>query len=156
MLKYSSSITKMAKKKKEGKILNDAKEHPVDKILKTDEDWQVKSLAAESETKLEDDKGYGQAVTLRHFYFKPNPETFKVKQPTSQELFNAHYKQIEIELWKDGWSVFADVSPRVRFAKDKSHYVIIVGALPARGHIPSTSLRPKTLTEIIHENRIPS
>lgn len=137
----------MPKKKKQGKILNDKRELPVDATaVKDGQDWHSKTVAAESTTKLEDDHGEGQAVKLFFFEFGVNPAAFKIKKPTSQELFNSHYKQIEINLWEKGWKVFPDVNPRLMFAKDKSHYRIIVGATQARGRILTE--QPKTLSEI--------
>lgn len=144
---------KFIKEKKEGKILNSSKELPVDltAVKETSEgreNWDVKTLGAESTTHLEDDKGEGVGVTLRHFYFKPNPEVFNVKQPTSQELFNSHLKQIELTLWQDGWKIYDETPPRLMMSKDKSHYVIVVPAVPARGHILTQA--PRTLTQIAH------
>lgn len=143
----------MAKKKtqKEGKILNHKKELPVDVSgLKDDKQWEMKTVGAESQTKLEADRGEGPAITLRHFYFKPNPETFHKQQPTSQQLFNTHIKQIEVELWRDGWKIYQDVDPRLMMAKDKSHYVFVVAAVPGKGQILSHDTQPKTLSEIAH------
>lgn len=135
----------MKKHKKEGKILNRPDENPVDAVV---EDWQTKTLAAESDTKLDADTGEGKAVKLFFFDYTANPETFKLQKPTSQELFNIHLKQIEIQLWQRGWQIFPDVNPRLMFAKDKSHYRIVVAATQNRG----TLLReqPQTLTEITH------
>jgi len=135
----------MSKKKKEGKILNRKTEKPVD--LTVNDQWEVKTLAAESNVKLEDDTGDGVAVTLRHFYFRPNPESFKTKTPTAQELFNSHIKQIEVQLWQDGWKIYSETSPRLMMAKNRSHYVIVVPATPARGQLLTS--KPKTLTELI-------
>ncbi len=144
----------MAKKtKKEGNILT-KKDKPVDfKTQKEGEHtWEGKTLEAESKTKLEDDKGFGEAITLRFFDFKANPESFNKKLPTAQELFSAHAKQIEIELWKDEWQPIPEIEPRIMFAKDKSHYRIVIGARPAKGSLLSNASIPKTLTEL-HGNR---
>lgn len=159
----------MAKKAtSKAKIKNDPKESPIDAIIKEKDnlepDWSVKSLEAESDTKLESDVGEGQAITLRHFWFKPNPEEFKKRIPTAQELLNSHLKQMEIELWKDSWSVFPEVEPRLLFfdklyrpvshTSDKiEYYCFIVAAVPSKGSLLSYLDKPKKLAEIAHESR---
>lgn len=149
-------------------IKNDAKELPIDTIIKDkdeiESDWSAKTLEAESKTKLEDDKGEGQTLTLRHFFFKANQEQFKKHLPTAQELLNGHLKQIEVELWKDEWMIFPEVEPRLtfydRFHRPVSHtskqidfYCFIIAALPARGSLLSFDAKPRTLAEIAHETR---
>lgn len=164
----------MAKKKIEkleevkAKIKNDPKESPIDIILKDEEekekDWNVKTLEAESDTKLEEDVGEGKAITLRHFLFKPNPEEFKKRVPTAQELLNSHLKQIQIELWKDEWQIFDAVEPRLIFydklyrpvshSSDKiEYYCFIIPATPAKGSLLSYKESPRTLTQIANESR---
>lgn len=151
----------MAKKTKaEGKIINKPTESPVDVIIKDPEkvhdDLNVKTVEAESNVKLEDDKGEGEAITLRFFTFAVDP--IKVKElhdkqvplPSPQQLFNAHTKQIELELWKDEWQVMPEVPPRLMFSKDFSHYQIIVAAKPAKGSFLSINDKPRTLSEIAH------
>lgn len=158
----------MAKKtKKEGIIKNSPDESPVDAVAQTEgeKDWQLKSLEVESDTKLEQDQGEGEALTLRFFTFGANAETFKKQKPSAQELFNAHLKQIEFELWKDGWSVFPEVEPRLQFSvdgvnfeghspegKQYTQYRFIIAAQPAKGSLLSYAERPRTLTEIAQEN----
>lgn len=143
----------MPKSKKEGKILNKATELPVDKevlFVENDtlkEDWKVKDLAAQSETKITDDKGEGNAVKLFFFDYSANPQTFKEKQPTAQELFNIHIKEMEVKLWSQGWKPFTDVEPRLLFSKNKRNYRFIIGALPV--HAFAVKEKPKTLSEIL-------
>lgn len=108
----------------------------------------VQSLEAQSKTKLEDDQGHGDAAIIRRFTFGINPESFKQYQPTKQELFNSHYKGIEIALWRDGLKVIPEVHPRIVINQEKMNYEIFVGAKPMRGHILRE--RPQTLTEIAH------
>ena len=85
-------------KKKEGKILNSAKELPIDVTgIKEKDQWEMKTVAAESKAKLEDDKGEGSPVKLFFFDYQANPEAFKHQQPTAQDLFNIHLKEIEVE-----------------------------------------------------------
>ena len=137
-------------KTKRAKILNSRKEKHVDAIgVKEKENWQVKTLGAESETKLEDDKGEGGLVKLFFFDYAANPVAFKKELPTAQELFNAHVKEIEIKLWEQGWTVYTDVAPRLMLSKKKTHYRFIIPAIPSRGRIVRE--QPKTLSEIAHE-----
>jgi hypothetical protein len=137
------------KTKKEAKILNSPKEAPVDATLHAEEQWQVKSMEVESQTHLEDDKGEGNPIKLFFFEFRANPETFARQKPTAQELFNIHLKQMEINMWSQGWSIFTDVNPRLMFAKDKTHYRFIIAGVPSRGRMLNET--PKTLMEIAHE-----
>jgi hypothetical protein len=144
----------MAKKaKKEAKILNSDKETAVDAVAQKDGqgDWNIKDLTVESKTKLEDDKGVGEALTLRFFDFQANPEMFRARMPSAQELFQSHIKQIELELWKDEWRPVEEVSPRLLFAKDKSHYRIVIAARPAKGSQLSYKDSPLTLSELAHD-----
>lgn len=161
----------MAKKKKDKKveatIKNDPKESPVDIVLQKDgeKDWEAKTVEVESKTKLEDDKGTGDAISIRAFTFGANVESFKRNKPTAQDLFNSHIKQMEIEMWKDGWSVFPEVPPRMLFSvngqdfesfspigKQYTHYRIILAAKPAKGSLLSPSAQPKTLSQIAHDS----
>lgn len=140
----------MAKKKKEAKIKNSPDEFPVDAIIKDKDeketDWNVKTVEVTSDTKLEDDKGEGETLTLRFFDFAANPEAFKKHLPTAQELFASHVKQIEVELWKDEWRPAQEVEPRLLLSKDKSHYRIVIAARPARGSFVLD--KANTLSEI--------
>jgi len=111
-------------------------------------DHDVQSLEAQSKTKLEDDTGHGNAAIIRCFQFGINPEAFKQYQPTKQELFNSHYKGIEVALWRDGMKVIPDVNPRIVVDEKNMNYKIFVGATPMKGHI--LTQRPQTLSEIAH------
>lgn len=108
----------------------------------------VNSIETQSKTTLEQDTGEGGAVIIRCFTFGINPEAFKQYAPTKQELFNSHYKGIEIALWKDGLKVMPDVHPRIVIDQQKGQYQIFVGAQPARGHLLME--RPQTLSEIVN------
>lgn len=110
--------------------------------------YEVSSMEAQSETKLEHDEGHGAALVLRCFTFKANPEVFQHHQPTKQELFNHHLKGIEIALWRDGLTPFVDSEPRLIVNKEKGTYEIWVGARPMKGHMLHE--KPQTLTEIAH------
>lgn len=117
-------------------------------IAAKDVKWDVKQGEVHSDIRLEDDIGYGDAVILRSFDFKANPQTFKENPPTTQELFNAHLRQLEIHLMKDGLKVYTEASPQIRISKDKTGYRIVVPAQPMKGH--RLLERPHTLTELAH------
>ena len=111
--------------------------------------WNANKIDAQSDTKLEDDKGTGTPVIIRVFEFAANPEAFKQHKPTKQELFNSHYKGIEVLLWKDGMKVYPEVNPRITINKKKTKYRIFVAATPQKGHLLME--KPKTLAEIAHQ-----
>lgn len=120
-----------------------AKDAPVEDIK-----WTGQTLNTEGDIALEEDQGHGAAVVVRCFTFAVNPQTFAQHTPTKQEIFNTHYKQIEINLWQDGLKVFPEFNPRVTLAKDKKSYSIFVASTPARGQ--TLLERPNTLTGILH------
>lgn len=130
-------------------------DHIVDKVGITettgekDIQWEATKGEAESTTTLQDDEGYGPAVIVRSFDFKANPQAFHQYTPSKQELFNAHAKQIEIHLWKDGLQVMPDVDPKVILSKKRDGYRIVVGAEPARGHLLHQT--PQTLSQIVNK-----
>ena len=113
--------------------------------------WQATQGEVHSDTKFEDDKGTGNAVIIRSFDFKANPEAFAQRTPSKQELFNAHAKQIEGFLWEDGLEVMYDVKPRLSLEKKNRGYRISVAATPRKGHLLFEA--PKTLTELTNEPR---
>lgn len=111
-------------------------------------DHDLKSIEVQSDTHLEDDQGGGGAAIIRMFEFGANPQAFKEYAPTSQELFNSHYKGIETALWKDGMKVMPEVNPRVVVNKKEGKYQIFVGAQPMKGHILKE--QPRTLSQQIN------
>jgi hypothetical protein len=117
-------------------------------LIEKNYNHDVKSLEVKSSTHLEDDQGGGGAAIVRCFEFGINPQAFKEYSPTRQELFNAHYKGIEMALWKDGMKVIPEVNPRIVIDQENGKYQIFVGAQPMRGHILTE--KPKTLSEQIH------
>lgn len=110
--------------------------------------YDVKSLEVQSDTKLEDDQGGGGSAIVRMFEFGINPLAFQQYQPTKQELFNSHYKGIEVALWKDGMKVIPDVNPRIILDQKAGKYQIFVGAMPMRGQ--TLYQEPKTLSQLVH------
>lgn len=108
----------------------------------------IESVETQSKTRLEDDKGYGNAAIIRCFEFAANKEAFEANPPSKQDLFNAHHKGIEIALWKDGLKVMPQVEPRLVLDTKTMRYQIFVGAVPMKGHTLQET--PRTLTELAH------
>lgn len=140
----------MAKKK----IKEVAKFGGVDKlgsVMMHGQKHEVSSIEAKSEeTHLEDDKGQGAALVIRRFVFGANPEAWKDHVPSRQELFNFHWKGIEVMLWRDGLVVHQEVEPRIIFNKANTQYQIFVTARPAKGNVLLET--PQTLAQIAHGN----
>lgn len=111
-----------------------------------DHEHEVKSVEATSDTNLELDTGYGNAVVIRCFEFGANPTVFKEHPPTKQELFNSHQNGIQMALWKDGLKVLSSVEPRIVIKEET--YMIFVTAVPSRGNVLSEL--PKTLSQLAH------
>ena len=120
-----------------------AKDAPVDNV-----NYDLQSLEVQSKTHLEDDQGGGGAAIIRMFEFGMNPLAFHQYKPTKQELFNSHYKGIELALWRDGMKVIPEVNPRITVDDKNGRYRIFVGAQPMKGHLLKE--QPKTLTELVN------
>ncbi len=116
-----------------------------------DGDYTGQSIEVKSKTKLEEDLGTGDIVLLRTYEFGANPEMFKDGEPSGQDVFNSHMKGILGMLWGDGLQPVPEIEPKLIFSKDRSKYLIMVGARPSLGQ--SILETPKTLTEIIHGRR---
>lgn len=141
----------MAKKAKAPKEIEVASFGGTEKIAETKierDPYEISSMEAESQTKLEHDEGHGAAIVIRCFEFRFNPEVLAQYVPTKQELFNAHHKGIELALWKDGLTVWPDVDPRITVDEQNLTYKIYVGAKPSRGHI--LHQETKTLSQLAH------
>lgn len=122
----------------------------IEKNVSEDILWEGEEVTAQSETKIEQDKGTGQAVILRSFDFVANPENFRLRKPTAQDLFASHIKGMEALLWSDGLRPFQEVQPRLLFSKNKKHYRFIIPCIAGLGEslIEST----KTLSQLLqHE-----
>lgn len=138
----------MAKKKtKDFKIKEDNAEVP--KGSYKDIDWEGQEIEYHSDELTGGDTG--SAVIMRFFDYRANPQTFKQRPPTVQELFNIHSKEIELTLWKDGMKAITEVNPRFMMSKDQKYYRFVVAASPLRGQ--KVNETPKTLTEILSETR---
>lgn len=123
-----------------------AKDAPVENVH-----YDLQNLEVKSDTHLEDDKGGGGAAIIRMFEFGANPQAFNEAKPTKQQLFNSHYKGIELALWRDGMKVIPEVNPRIIVDEKAGNYKIFVGAQPMKGH--TLTEQPRTLAEQIHGSR---
>ena len=117
---------------------------------KTKHSWEGEEVMVESETKLEADTGTGPKVILRTFEFASNPQAFKQRIPTSQELFNHHLKGMQGMLWSDGLKPMEEIEPRLIFSKNKKGYRIFIACKPLLGQVVLE--KPQTLSEIAHGN----
>ena len=119
-------------------------------IEKDGEHWVGEEFQAVSDKPMYDE-GRGDKYSLRMFFFKFHPDIVsgKTKLPSKQELFNTHYKQIELEVWRSGMRLMKDDKhpPQVRLKKDG--YVIGVLCGVGDRHIG----QPLTLQQIIGESR---
>lgn len=122
-----------------------AKDTPVGDIK--DMRWEGEEVQAESQTKITEDTGTGQAIILRFFEFGVNVEAFKARKPTAQELFNSHIKGMQSLLWGDGLAPFEGVEPRLQFSKDKKRYRFIIACIPSLGNVLTE--KPKTLSQLL-------
>ena len=111
----------------------------------------VSKLEVQSETKLEQDTGRGKSVVIRCFEFAANPEAFKQRKPSKQELIESHRKGIEIMLWRDGLRPIEGAAVRIIVNKKKTKYRIFVGAEPSLGNVLLE--QTKTLSQLAHGTR---
>lgn len=116
------------------------------------DNYDVKQGEVHSDVHLEEDTGHGGTIVIRSFDFKANPAAFKQRTPSKQELFNAHAKQIEIILWKDGLKVMPEITPKLVLDKKQRGYRIIVGAEPEKGQLITSRDQDKfqTLSQAAH------
>lgn len=78
------------------------------------------------------DSGTGKQYVIRQFEFHFNPEVIKRGMPVDkQAIFNSHWRQIQLELWKDGLKAYEGVDPRIVIGKSK--YKIILVCEPKLG-----------------------
>lgn len=140
----------MAKKQFKA-VEKNAKDAPVKDIL-----WEGEEVTAHSDTKIQEDKGTGQAIILRSFDFVANPDNFKARKPTAQELFASHLKGIEALLWGDGLKPFQEVQPRLLFSKDKKHYRFIIPCVVGLGQslIEGTNTLSQLLNHDTRQNSV--
>ncbi len=112
-------------------------------------EYTGQTIEVHSDTKLEDDKGTGDAYILRTYEFGTNPE-FLMKMPDAQTIFDSHMRGISGMLWSDGMTPVTDLEPKIIFSKDRRKYLIMVWAKPSIGQtILETT---KTLSEYARES----
>lgn len=140
----------MAKTKKKDFKIKEENAQNVPKGSYKDIDWEGQELEFHSDELKGGDTG--NAVIMRFFEYKANPQAFKLKPPTVQELFNFHSKEIELALWKDGLKPIVEVNPRFMQSKDTKHYRFVVAASPLRGQMVNQT--PQTLTDILKETHL--
>lgn len=114
--------------------------------------YDVKEGEVHSDIHLEDDEGFGKTIVVRSFDFKANPQGFRERTPSKQELFSVHAKQIEECLWADGLQPMPDVHIQVILSKRRDGYRIVVGAEPRQGQIITRRDQDKiqTLSQAAH------
>ena len=138
--KKVKSINQETKETHQGDVLEG------ERVLGKEGVWESAQAEVRADTKLTEDKGQGRPIILRSFEFGAKPGAFKDHIPSKQELFNAHFKQIEIILWQDGLTAVREIEPKLQINKKKTHYRIWVAATPQRGAVLVE--RPKTLSQI--------
>lgn len=112
-------------------------------------DYQGQTIEVQSDTKLEADLGTGEVAILRTFRFTKNPEIFRTRIPSAQEIFESHKQGILGLLWQDGLT--PDMNLEVKFIPDREFYFIQIWARPQAGQVLIE--KTKTLSEIINEAR---
>jgi hypothetical protein len=87
--------------------------------FKDKEQWRGHGIQAESSPLI--DPSIGEPRIIRTFMYALNPDFLKknkgVKGIDRQELFNNHWKQIQLELWKDGLVADEAHDPKLTFKK---------------------------------------
>ena len=129
----------------------------IDKI--GEDTYTGQTIEVQSKTKLEEDLGTGEALVLRTYEFKTNPELLQpnIQFPSAQELFMSHLKGIAGMLWQDGLTPAIDLEPRLILSRDKATYLIMVWARSQRGQLALEKHlveQAKTLSEIAKETKI--
>lgn len=85
----------------------------------TDEKWEGANIQAESSPLI--DPSTGEPRIIRTFTFAFNPEFAQknkgLRGINEQELFNNHWKMLQIELWKDGLVADEESNPKLIFKK---------------------------------------
>ena len=87
-------------------------------------DWYGRDLEVKSGPVI--DPAQGRELVIRQFEFSKNP-AFTGNLP-KQELFNMHWRQIQVTLWGDGLVPFEDIEPRIILGKKR--YKIFITCEP--------------------------
>lgn len=96
-----------------------------------------------------EDKGQGDAVSIRVFEFKMNP-SFR-GEIDKQALFNAHARQLSTILWSDGLQPVEGASPRVTIDVKKGVYQIFIACEGRLGKVFAD--KPRNLSEELSKKR---
>jgi len=91
-------------------------------------DWQASAMETEDVAMFDEAKG--DKFILRHFEYKLPPGV-DIEALDRQDLFNHHWKEIEMTLWEDGFTVVKEIDPRIVFQDDI--YRIFVTCRPRVG-----------------------
>ena len=114
---------------------------------KGNEQWEGSEVQVESTPLM--DPNMGEAKVIRNFLFKFNPEFLhknpKLKGINKQELFNGHWKYLQIELWKDGLVEDESITPKITFKQE--YYIIQITCRPKFG--VSVIETPKSLNDYL-------
>ncbi len=109
------------------------------------ENWEIGSGEVKSDPLV--DTQTGQAVVIRNFEFKINPEAKDLPSIDKQTLFNIHARQITHSLWGDGLVPFDSVPPRVIIDEKKGVYYIFVPCIAKSG--VTIVEKPQNLSEAL-------
>lgn len=118
--------------------------------MKDTNNWEKQDISTQSKPLI--DEPDGQVRFIRQFEFSFNPLVVKqirnkqISEPSRQELFNAHIKQIEIMLWGDGLVPDSNHEPRLVVGKKK--YKIIIACKLRQGVILGRGKKVNTLTDV--------
>ncbi len=113
------------------------------------QDWHVGSGEVKSDPII--DPGTGQAIIIRNFEFKMNPDAKDLPSIDKQMLFNIHARQITHSLWGDGLVPFDAVPPRVIIDEKKGCYYIFVPCVAKTG--VTIIEKPQNLSEALKASR---
>ena len=87
--------------------------------------WKAQEVGVNSNVPLVD-SGTGKEYVIRQFDFHFNPEVIKRGMPVDkQSVFNQHWRQIQLLLWKDGLKAYEGIEPRMLISK-KTYKIILV------------------------------
>ncbi len=111
--------------------------------------WEAQEVGVNSNVPLVD-AGTGKEYIIRQFDFHFNPEVIKRGMPVDkQSIFNQHWRQIQLVLWKDGLKAYEGVEPRMLISKKT--YKIIIVCEPRIGVMVADKAR--TLQQITKPNK---
>lgn len=111
----------------------------------TNEDWHGQEVETEQVQMF--DEGKGDKFVLRHFEYALSPD-INADELDKQQLFNHHWKEIEMTLWEDGFTVIKEIDPRIVLEKDKYRIFITCRPRVGLGVVTSINEEATTLQEI--------